>query len=127
MSLPFYNVTVVNNRTDFDSQSQTVIFSVKGTMYPTDPSINIGLPLAPGNSDNLQVLTLYDLVIDGRNEHPNLPLPIVGDELDITALDYSASMYNGRWRIVADPVIYNGGQNFNNLNSIVLRIVRVYS
>jgi len=127
MALPFYNIAVTLNRTDFDTQGQAVVFSVQGVMYPADPGQNLVLPLGPGSSDYPTIMTIYDIVIDGRNEHPDMVIPIVGDELDVTALDSAASGFEGRWRVIADPMIYNGGQDFNQLNSEVLKVVRVTS
>jgi hypothetical protein len=121
MALPFYNVTVTLYRTDFDTQSQAVIFSVKGVMYPADPAQNLVLPLGPDPT----ILTFYDIVIGSIEENPGLVLPIPGDELIVVPLSTSAFGLNGTWRVRADPMAYNGGQDFNELNSVVMKVTRV--
>jgi hypothetical protein len=123
--LPFYNVTVSLSRTNFDTQSQEVVFEVSGVMYPVDMGQNLVLPLGPGSSEYPTIMTLYDIVIDGRNEHPDMVTPIVGDELAVAALNSAASAFNGRWRLIAAPQVWNGGEDFNELNSEVLRVVQI--
>lgn len=121
MSLPFYNVQVTLSRTDFDTQSQAVVFSVQGVMYPGGPGENLVLPLGPDPT----ILTFYHIVIDGPGVNSNLVLPQPGDELDIVALADTAFGFDGRWRVRADPMVYNGGSGFNGLNNIDVMVTRV--
>lgn len=121
MALPFYNVTVTLNRTNFDNGNQTVIFSVKGVMYPGGPGENLVLPLGPDPT----ILTFYHIVIDGPAVNSNLVLPIPGDELTIVPLSTAAFGLDGRWRVRADPMAYNGGEGFNGLNSVDMMVTRV--
>jgi hypothetical protein len=123
MALPFYNVTATLYRTNFDNGNQDLIFSVKGVMYPSGPGENLVLPLGPDPT----ILTFYDLVIGSIEENPGLVLPVVGDELVVVPLSTAAFGLDGRWRVRADPSVYNGGQDFNELNSVVMKVTRVVS
>jgi hypothetical protein len=61
----FYNITLTLKRTNFDTQSQTVLFEIPAVMYPADPGQNLVLPLGPGGSEDFRIVTLYDIVTDG--------------------------------------------------------------
>jgi hypothetical protein len=121
-----YNIILTLNRTSFDTQSQVVVLSVKGIMYPGDPAQNLVLPLGPDPT----IMTFYDIVIGGLSENPGLIVlnsdPLVpGDEFDVVALDSSTFGLTGRWRIRADVMAYNGFQSVEEINNIVVKVTRV--
>jgi hypothetical protein len=121
----FYNIRLTLKRTNFDTQSQDVLFEIPAVMYPADPGQNLVLPLGPGSSEDFRIVTLYDIVTDGLNVYPNMAKPIVGDELTVVAIKDEAADFEGVWRLIADPQIWNGGADSSDLNSRVLKVVRI--
>jgi hypothetical protein len=121
----FYNITLILKRTNFDTQSQTVLFEIPAVMFPADPGQNLVLPLGPGSSEDFRIVTLYDIITDGLNVYPNMLAPIVGDELTVVAIKDEAADFEGAWRLIADPQIWNGGADNSDLNSRVLKVVRI--
>lgn len=125
MSIPFYNVTGTVYGTNFDTQSQEVIFSAKGFMYPAGPGEILQLPLGPGSPETPSFVTVYNIVTDGPLVNTAIvSLPLVGDEFVVTGFDAASNLYAGRWRVIADPEVYTGG-GFHNLDNIVFKVVRV--
>jgi hypothetical protein len=121
-----YNINLVLERTDFNTQSQAVVLSVKGVMYPADPGQNLVLPLGPDPT----ITTFYDIMIGGLEENPGLSVLdadqlVPGDELDITVLDPSTFGLKGRWRIVADVMAYNGFESIKDISNVVIKVKRV--
>jgi hypothetical protein len=124
MSLPFYNINTVVSATNFDTQSQAVIFSAKGFMYPGGPGEILQLPLGPGSPETPQFVTVYNIVTGGVVENPGITLPQVGDEIAVTGIDAASVLYAGKWRIIADPEVFTGG-GFHNLDNICFKVVRI--
>lgn len=123
MALPFYNVNVTLNRTNYDNGNQDVIFTAQGVMYPGGPGENLVLPLGP----DPEILTFYHIVIDGPEVNASLVLPVPGDELTVSAIASTAFGFDGTWRVRADPMVYNGGSQFNGLNNVDMMVTRVVS
>jgi hypothetical protein len=121
MALPFYNVNVTLTKTNFHNGNQVVVFSAEGVMYPGGPGENLVLPLGPDPT----ILTFYHIILGSIDENPDLVLPEPGNELKVTALSSSAFGFDGKWRVRADPAVYNGGEDFNELNSVDILVTRV--
>jgi hypothetical protein len=125
MPIPFYNVNAEVSATNFDTQSQSVIFSAKGFMYPGGPGEILQLPLGPGSPETPSFVTVYNIVTDGVLVNTDIvSLPVAGDEMVVTGLDAATSLYGGRWRVISDPEVYTGG-GFHNLDNIVFKVVRI--
>jgi hypothetical protein len=121
----FYNINVVLKRTNFDTQSQDVLFDIPAVMYPSDPNMNFVQQLAPDSSEYPDRTTLYDIATPGRNVYPNLPNLIKGDELTVTALTDDATELEGIWRVLAPPENWNGGATMSELTSRIVTVIQI--
>jgi hypothetical protein len=121
----FYNITLTLKRTNFDTQSQAVLFEIPAVMYPADPGQNLVLPLGPGGSEDFRIVTLYDIVTDGLNVYPGMAKPIVGDQLTVVAIAPEAADFEGLWELTADPMVWNGGATNSDQNSRVLKVKQI--
>jgi hypothetical protein len=121
----FYNITLTLKRTNFDTQSQTVLFEIPAVMYPADPNRNFAQQLGPDSSEYPDMTTLYEIITDGLNVYPDMPKTIKGDELTVTALVPAAADFEGVWRQLAPPAIWNGGADNSDLNCRVLLVGQI--
>jgi hypothetical protein len=103
------------------TQSQVPLFTARAKLWPGDAGEIISLPVGP--EEGPQFTTVYNCLIGGRDENPDIDLPQVGDELSFTGKDNSSALFNGQWRIIADPLVWVGGKN-GVLNTIQFKVVR---
>jgi hypothetical protein len=65
------------------------------------------------------------MLIGGVDENPDITEPLeVGDELVFTGKDDSSALLDGRWRIIASPLIWVGART-SKLNTIQFKVVKV--
>jgi hypothetical protein len=115
------NVNITLRRTDFGTQSQSVVFTCDATMYPGDPGQNPYSALGPDPT----LLTLYHIIILQPAKVKGMVRVVTGDELTVTALNEEAFGLDDNWRVWSDPMAYNGGKSFNKLNNLDLIVERV--
>jgi hypothetical protein len=121
----FENGTAAFYQTEFDTQSQVAIFSVRAKLWPGDPGEILQLPLGESSSETPSFVTVYNMLIGGVDENPDITEPLeVGDELVFAGKDASSALLNGRWRIIADPLLHIGGKT-SKLNTIQFKVVKV--
>jgi hypothetical protein len=121
----FENGTAALYRTNHDTQSQALVFSVRAKLWPGDPGEILQLPLGDSSSETPSFVTVYNMLIGGVDENPDITVPLeVGDELVFTGKDDSAALLNGRWRIIASPLVWIGGKT-TRLNTIQFKVVKV--
>jgi hypothetical protein len=125
MPIGIYDVGLSLARTNFDTQSQTVVFTAQGHMEPAGLPGILQNPLGPGSSEFPAFVTLYTIYIDGPLVNTDMVMPIVGDVLTVTALIPAASLLAGTWRVETEPEFYTGGSASSELDHLLLRVVRI--
>jgi hypothetical protein len=120
----FDNGTAALYRTNFDTQSQALVFSVRAKLWPGDAGEILSLPLGDSSSEAPAFVTVYNMLIGGVDETPELSALAVGDELVFTGKDSSSALLDGRWRVIASPLIWVGGKT-TRLNTIQFKVVRI--
>jgi hypothetical protein len=110
--------------TDPDTQTQVQIFSVRAKLWPGDAGEIIQLPIGPESNETARFVTVYNMLIGGLDENPGIVLPDIGDEIIFTGKNTESSLYNGRWRVIATPLIWVGGKT-SRLNTIQFKVERV--
>jgi hypothetical protein len=125
MPISIYDISLTLNRTNYDTQAPEAVFTAQGHMEPAGLPGILQNPLGPSSSEFPAFVTLYTIYIDGPLINTDLVMPVTGDVLTVTALDPSASLLAGSWRVETDPEFYTGGTASTELDHLLLRVVRI--
>jgi hypothetical protein len=118
------NGTAEFYRTDPDIQTLVRMFSVRAKLWPGDAGEIIQLPVGPESNETARFATVYNMLVGGKDENPDIVLLEPGDELIFTGKNLRNSLFNGRWRVIATPLIWVGGQVIT-LDTLQFKVERV--
>jgi hypothetical protein len=125
MSIGIYGVSIDHYRTNYDTQGQDLLSSFEAHMEPVGMPGILQNPLGPSSSEYPTFVTLYNVYADGPLINTDITMPVVGDEMVVTALMAATSLLAGRWRVVAEPEFYSGGTASTELDHFVFKVLRV--
>jgi hypothetical protein len=124
MAIDLYNVNAVVRKTNFDTQSQEIVFSADGFIYPSKDGAIVPWPIGPSSSEYPMYKRLHTLIFDGLRVNPSLVLLEPGDEMTLTALNDDALLFEGIWRVEIDSAISTGG-DFNDIDNVEISLLKI--